>query len=237
VDHGTPRQSRAPGGGDTRRAAAAILALAFAVGVAACDLGTSEPGSFEIVFDWLDPEPEGSSGLWVWARVERREGGAQGVKMAEAALTAFSPGVQLPFDNVPYADSLVVVVEIKEGQSKTARARYFGESETFALEPGKHVKVTVKLKLTKTPEAPDGALLIVEATDKGYVKSALVTLSVQASRATKVVAANDMGFSAGVAGKPITELAKDGSRYLNLPRFERHLQHVGGCQDGNEHRA
>jgi hypothetical protein len=193
---------------------AAVAVLACSVGPFACGLGTSEPGSFEIVFDWLDPEPDNDAGLWVWARVERREGGAQPVQMAEAALTAFSPGVQLPLSDVPYSGNLVVVVEIKEANSKNARARYFGESDTFALEPGKHVKVTVKLKLTKTPDAPEGALLIVEATEKGYVKSALVTLSVQASRATKIIAANDMGFSAGVAEKSLSDLGKDGARYL-----------------------
>ncbi|MBI5524778.1 MAG: hypothetical protein HY897_00435 [Deltaproteobacteria bacterium] len=192
-----------------------LLLFPVCLGLCACDLGKSEPGSFEIVFDWLDPAPEDNAGLWVWARVERREGGAaQGTQMAESGLAAFSPGVKLPFSDVPYSENLVVVVEIKEGQSKTARAKYFGKSDTFALEPGKHVKVTVKLKLTKTPEAPDGALTIVEATEKGYVRASAVTLSVQASRATRVIAANDMGFSAGAAEKSLSDLSKDGARYL-----------------------
>ncbi|MBI5528174.1 MAG: hypothetical protein HY897_17720, partial [Deltaproteobacteria bacterium] len=69
-----------------------VLLVAFMA--AACGLGKSEPGSFEILFDWLDPAPEDNAGLWVWARVERREGGAaQGTQMAESALTAFFPGV------------------------------------------------------------------------------------------------------------------------------------------------
>ncbi|MBI5290462.1 MAG: hypothetical protein HY872_01130, partial [Chloroflexi bacterium] len=168
-----------------------------------------------ILFDWLDPAPEDNAGLWVWARVERREGGAaQGTQMAESALTAFFPGVQLPFSDVPYSGNLVVVVEIKEGQSKTARAKYFGESDTFALEPGKHVKVTVKLKLTKTPEAPDGALVIAEATEKGYVRASAVTLSLDPKGATAVTAANDMVFSAGAVTKKLGELQQKSGRYL-----------------------
>ncbi|MBI5528775.1 MAG: hypothetical protein HY897_20790 [Deltaproteobacteria bacterium] len=196
---------------------AGILASAVLAGLLAvsCGLGKSDPGSFEIVFDWLDPAPEDNAGLWVWARVDRREAGAaQGVQMAEAALTAFSPGVQLPFSDVPYSENLVVVVEIKEGQSKTARAKYFGESDVFALEPGKHVKVTARLKLTKTPDAPDGALTIVEATEKGYVKTNTVTLSLDPKGATAVTAANDMGFSAGTVAKKLGELQQKNGRYL-----------------------
>ena len=66
-------------------------------------------GTFEVVFDWAEGEPEGA--VWVYARVEQAEGEGDRGTVAEAPLAKYSGGVELEFDQIPYGDGYVIVVE------------------------------------------------------------------------------------------------------------------------------
>lgn len=177
-----------------------------------------EPGSFAVIFLWEDDPPKSTDGLYVSGRVESRtvidEPGTQIADSGDPI--PFVLEVEVPFSNVPYRDQLVIVVEIKDGPNKDDHTVFFGQSDFFAVEEGKHVDVPVTLfPMQRTPyqpedgdaddESDDGskALQIVEATCPEQhitclVRDPVVTLSFKAVNATKAIAANNMGFSKGL---------------------------------------
>src|SRR5512137_2841287 len=114
----------------TRQPGLILFFFVLAIWACACGLGKADPGTFEVVFDWADPAPADGTALYVYAKIDKRDqGAATGKQIAESSVLKYSPGVKLDFAEVPYGDAYVVVVELKEQESKTARARYFGESE------------------------------------------------------------------------------------------------------------
>ena len=111
--------------------------------------GDTAPGTFSVTFQWDDPPPDDTSSLGVWGKVER-----DGLQLAESLVVAYTDGVELDFSDVPNGTGLVIAVEIKEAVQLSSRTIYFGMSEPFTLEAGKHVEVEVKLSLKHTPDIP-----------------------------------------------------------------------------------
>lgn len=152
-------------------------------------------GTFSVTFAWQDEPP--TEALWVFARVERDDGQRGRIIVAEAAVAEYEPGVVLKFDVVPNGEGYIVVVELKQGDTNKSRTRYFGESEPFSLKTGKHTEVKVAIALIKAPNGVENAVTVVEAQQwEGRVNDTNVTLLLQAERASGVIVANDIGFSA-----------------------------------------
>ncbi len=170
-----------------------------------------DPGTFSIIFEWEDPPPENTTELGIWGRVER-----DGLQIAESEVVSYRDGINLDFGDVPNGEQLVVVIEVKEGLEKSSRAMYFGMSDAFTLEPGKHTEVSVDLQLSSTPKKPEGVnsdavLTILEALETGgYVKSNNVTLLFHAEKAATVLLANDEDFlSTSLLERRLEYLEKD----------------------------
>ncbi len=168
-------------------------------------------GTFSIVFQWQDDVPEDITNLGVWGKVEK-----EGLQIAESAILTYQDGVQLDFISVPNGSGLVVYVEIKEAVDKTSRTLYFGQSEPFSLEAGKHAEVPIRLSLNPTPSVPievtdESTISILEALETGgYVKSNNVTLLFHAEKAATVLLANDEDFlSTSLLERRLEYLEKD----------------------------
>lgn len=208
---------------------AAVLLLATA-----CQT-PSEPGRFEVEFRFRDDPP--TERLWTFARVEQRRGAAESAVVAEAEIVAYEPGVRLEFTRVPNGSDYVVGIELRDGERKSDRVRYFGESERFTLEPGEHTRVAVELALAPTPGSAAGtSIAVVEAIELGgrlLVASERVTLRLRPENADRVVVAHDPALSLARSERALSELEREGDAYL-WPEWslDRGLCAEPPCGDG-----
>ena len=67
--------------------------LLLGAALASCKNKSSEPGSFNVIFDWADREPAGT--VWVYARVEQDQEAEGRIVVAEAPLAKYKKGVVL----------------------------------------------------------------------------------------------------------------------------------------------
>ena len=139
-------------------------------------------------------------------------------------------GVALEFGSVPNGENLVVVVEIKEAVQKTSRAIYFGMSEPFKLEAGKHVEVTVSLKLSSVPTSREGTdaagtvLVVRQAGDGEYeplthVNTSLIDLSIASPKSCEspclILVSNTSEFIESESNvQDLASLERYGERYI-----------------------
>ncbi len=200
----------------------------------ACGLGENEPGTFSVSFSWRDGTPRAQA--WAFARVEKQDE-AQ-TRISEAPMALITEDLQLAFENVPHGGPYRVVVDVRGGADKRARALYFGTSRPFYLRPGKHTDVAVELSLMATPSAaddnrnPSGAAQILERNSYGFVSQSSVTLSLAPRGASRVVVANDFALSKGTRTFALDDLKRDGGRYLLEWDLERGRCLKPPCSDG-----
>lgn len=198
----------------SRRLPIALLVVAGAL-LFGCDLGRTEAGSFSVAFTFEDGPP--AIDTWVHARVEQHN--EQGrIRIAEAASVPLQRAVTLGFPQVPHGVDYLVVIEIKPSADRQGRALYFGESQRFDLTAGEHRKVDVALGLVQTPTVPpkseEGAVLVTDANELGYVRDAEVVLSLASLGATRVVVAHDFALEQGRREVSLASLPKSDARSL-----------------------
>ncbi len=186
------------------------------------------PGTFSIVFQWQDGVPEDTNGLGVWGKVEK-----DGLQVAESSVVPYTDGVALDLNGVPNGENLVVSVELKDGLLKTDHTLYYGQSETFRLQPGQHVEVPVLLLIVGAPVVPEidttgqtQAIHFPEATGPDscpdcYTNKRKVDVAFKAERAVQVAISNGEGFSETESSVfPLDTLDIDDQGYYLIPDWE-----------------
>ena len=123
------------------------------LGLGAC---SAEPGRFELSLLWEMPP---SDEVWLSARLEERTELTQpGRVLVTVPLQRYTPGAQLRFEDVPYGENRVVIVEGRALQDPAALPTHYGISELFELTAGQSVQVSVHINLVDRPgftqEAP-----------------------------------------------------------------------------------
>ena len=76
----------------------------------------------------------------------------RGVQLVDSTLERYQPGVSVALNQVPNLDNLVVVAQLKDEAFAAATASYYGESESFSMQPGAGGEIPVRVRLLGTPE-------------------------------------------------------------------------------------
>ncbi|MEQ9500271.1 MAG: hypothetical protein RIT81_25580 [Deltaproteobacteria bacterium] len=192
-----------------------LTGTAVAVLLATTTLGcTQEAGRFSVAFDWMSNRPEPGT-VWIHARVEERtkDVNLPGEPLRTAPPVLWAPGAQLAFDAVLHGDDRVVVVEVHEGETASARPIYFGLSEPFSLHAGDDREVPVALALATTPSLREAtaAVTITNANNRGRIGTNLAQLRVEGRGIATIEVAKDPDFVIGFVGYAATDLQREAS--------------------------
>ena len=176
----------------------------------AASCGLSDAGSFSLSLTWESP-PDGP--VWVWLKVEERsDPDVSGKTLGSTGPDEYIYGE--PFlasvGEVSNGDNRYVVIEVREGPSAGLPVLYYGISEPFSIEPGKHTEVAVPLVLNR-PETemyePTVTLLFdgVPAEAAGLASVSNVTIRTRSFSAVALQLANDASFSANLTSVALGE--------------------------------
>jgi hypothetical protein len=139
----------------------AILLLGLPGLLSCACLESVGPGTFGVVFAWEGGQPALLGDEYVWAAVEERENPqTAGRVLGSVGPQPFFMDSELKFLDIPNGDNRVVIVEIRDGQGVSANVLYYGISEQFSLDPGKHVQVEVYMRLRAVPGDTEGWVFI-----------------------------------------------------------------------------
>jgi hypothetical protein len=139
----------------------AILLLGLPGLLSCACLESVGPGTFGVVFAWEGGQPALLGDEYVWAAVEERENPqTAGRVLGSVGPQPFFMDSELKFLDIPNGDNRVVIVEIRDGQGASANVLYYGISERFSLEPGKHAQVEVYMRLRAVPGDTEGWVFI-----------------------------------------------------------------------------
>jgi hypothetical protein len=173
----------------------ASLIVLLAIGLVACK---EQEGSFRVVFEWADAEPDEDLELFAVARVEEDFDSGEGRVLASAGPELLQPGMSLDFSDVPIGAQRRVVVELRESSGSAALILYYGISEPFDMQAGQDTVVKVRLQLAPTPGALDGAgIAIADTPSPGVAASTKVKLRVVSDSAASVELSNRAGLPMG----------------------------------------
>ena len=132
-----------------------VVAWVFFVFTALISVSCEEAerkGTFSLDFVWGDDRPDAGETLYVWGQVFRVQEDAR-IAVEDSPIVPFdtNQGTLLVFENVPNGESLMLTVAFTADQDKESLPLYFGESKTFALEPGRDTVVSVEVSLSPAP--------------------------------------------------------------------------------------
>ena len=162
-----------------------------------------DAGSFSLSISW-DTKPPGK--VWVWGRVEERADPTQsGTILASVGPEEYesSEPFALAMEGVGNGDNRYLIIEVRDGANPTLAILYYGISEAFSLEPGRHTHVDVPMVL-QVPEAAamEASMELLfggEVEDQvGPTQITGATVRTRSLHATTIMLANDASFSAGV---------------------------------------
>ena len=126
------------------------LALGAILSLTGCN--AHDAGTFSTHFIWPDGAEPVLEGAWVQGRVEERpEDVLIPGRVLDSLSHAYESGVKFSFRDIKNGDKRVVLVEIREGKDPANRILYYGISEWFSLEAGRHTDVPVLLQLNGVP--------------------------------------------------------------------------------------
>nr|HPG36026.1 hypothetical protein [bacterium] len=173
-----------------------VLAIVLLSG---CDNLSKESGTFSVKFTWPENNKPDFSGDSYYAWIDIREwidGDAENMKihLKEGPVAFDNEGkLTLKLENLSYGKNRVIVVEVRKSNSDQDRTLYYGISDMFDLDPGKHTDVTVDMNFTPgTVEGNNSFAIDIFQNDVKITSTANEKVSIRVFKATgsKVVFSN-----------------------------------------------
>jgi len=173
-----------------------VLAIVLLSG---CDNLSKESGTFSVKFTWPENNKPDFSGDSYYAWIDIREwidGDAENMKihLKEGPVAFDNEGkLTLKLENLSYGKNRVIVVEVRKSNSDQDRTLYYGISDMFDLDPGKHTDVTVDMNFTPgTAEGNNSFAIDIFQNDVKITSTANEKVSIRVLKAngSKVVFSN-----------------------------------------------